>query len=163
MSARVLPPSSLDIPLSQSDAQAARWFPLTEWLDSAQVRDWRALLQLRDPTSTSWQVQPAWQVALGDPTDNVDLSTPAGVDLVYQSGTAVTSAPPNVTSGRATATGRYLSDWVDIQGVTHATPGSRVNGTALSFFVRFGVLVTVQAGSVQFDRGQVTLTVAVRD
>ncbi len=162
MAARVLPPGRADVPLYQPNTNA-HWFPLTDWQASAGITHFRALLQLVDPTSTAWEVQPAWQVALGDPTDNADLSDPAGVSLVYQSGTVVTSSPPNISGGRANATGRFLSDWTDIQGVTHATPGSRTNGTNLSFFVRFGVLVRINTGSNRFDRGEITLTVAVRD
>jgi len=159
MATRVLAPVSLDIPVLLNTGSGAHWFPLTDWMDSAPVRAWRAQLQVQDPTSLL-QVQPAWQVALVDPTDQADLSAATGLALKYTSGSAI-DAPANIGDEWAAASGRFLTDWDEAIRGNPATP---LNGTLISFHVRFGVLVRVNSHpTVVFERGQVTLTVAVRD
>lgn len=158
MAARVLSPVSLEIPVRLNTGGGSRWFPLTTWLESAPVRSWRALLQVQDPTSLL-RVQPAWQVALGDPTDQADLSNPSGLALSYTSGSPIGS-PASLDSGWSAAAGKFLTQWSDIGG----DPSAPTNGTLISFYVRFGVLVRVASDpTVVFERGQVALTVAVRD
>ena len=163
MSARLLNETVQIIALRQDSADPDLWVPMSDWIPTAGVCEFRAMVQLVDPSSSRVRVKPGWQVALTDASDSADVSAASAVDLVYQGGVAVTSSPSGISSGYANTEGRFLCDWTGIRGTTSATPGARVNGTDLSFRVRFGVFVRVDDASPQFDRVEVHLTPAVRD